>query len=97
MNIIKNIKQKIGPSQDYKFKTMILDKQSITLIFNETLTNSITINDFILRELKNINKKELDSLDNYLPNSNIEKIKEQDILDNLNNGCLIIITKNKIY
>ena len=97
MNIIKNIKQKIGPSQDYKFKTMILDKQSITLIFNETLTNSITINDFILRELKNINKKELDSLDNYLPNSNIKKIKEQDILDNLNNGCLIIITKNKIY
>ena len=97
MNIIKNIKQKIGPSQDYKFKTMILDKQSITLIFNETLTNSITINDFILRELKNINKKELGSLDNYLPNSNIKKIKEQDILDNLNNGCLIIITKNKIY
>ena len=49
MNLIENLKKQVGPSKDYKFKDIIIDKQPLTLIFNETLTNSITINDFLLR------------------------------------------------
>ena len=97
MNKIKILKKQLSPSQDYKFKKLILDKQCITLVFNETLTNSIAINDFILRELRNINKKELKDLVNYLPNTNIKEIKYKEIISEINNGCLIIITKNKIY
>lgn len=97
MNKIKTLQKQLSPSQDYKFKKLILDKQCITLVFNETLTNSIAINDFILRELKNINKKELKNLVNYLPNTNIKEIKYKEIISEINNGCLIIITKNKIY
>ena len=97
MKLIKNLKQQIGPSQDYKFKELLIDNQPVTLIFNEVLTNSISINDFLLRELNNISKKDLNNLEYLLPNSNIKSIKKEEILDNINNGFLIIVTTHKIY
>ena len=97
MNLIEKLKKQVGPSKDYKFKEIVIDKQKLTLIFNETLTNSITINDFLLRELNKLSKKDLKKLDTIIPNTNIQEIKEKEIMYYVNNGFLIIITKYKIY
>ena len=37
MTLTSKIKEKIGPSKDYIFKNLTIDKENITLIFNETL------------------------------------------------------------
>ena len=97
MNLLKQLKKQVGPSKDYKFKEIVIDKQPLTLIFNETLTNSITINDFLLRELNKLSKKDLNSLETTIPNTNILVIPEKSIMYYVNNGFLVIITKHKIY
>lgn len=97
MTLENNIKNLIGPSKDYIFKNIKISKQNVLLIFNETLIDTARTNDFILRDLLLLSKKELKNLENYLPNTNISRIKEKEIINKLSLGFIIIIYKRNIY
>ena len=96
MNLEKYLKNKLGPSKDYIFKELIISKQKVTLIFNETLIDTTRTNDFILRNLLNLSKKDLKYLENKLPNINVLKINNN-YIDYLTKGFIIIITKKYTY
>lgn len=96
MDLQTRLKEKVGPSKDYFFKEVSVDGCRVLLIFNEVLTSSQGIDDFILRKLLGLRKKDLKCLDNILPNTNIKVISEREILDYVNKGFLVIISK-KIY
>lgn len=95
--IIKNLKEKLGPSKDYIYKELIVDKVKIYLVFSEVITSGNSINEFILETITVLNRKQLKDIKNHLPNSNIVDIKEEDIIFYLNNGFVICIIKNNIY
>ena len=65
------------------------------LIFNEVLTSSDNINDFILTRLTKLKRRALKNLVNTLPDRNILEIKEDEILYYVNNGFLVIIPNIK--
>lgn len=92
MSIIKKLKKKTSISKDYIFKTLEITDTTITLLFSEVLTSTNNINDFILRQLTKLRKKDLKALENHLPDTNILKIKNKEILDYVNKGFLVIIT-----
>ena len=93
MDIENRIKKKLGNSEDYLYKKIIVNKKEVLLIYNEVLTSTSLINDFILRELIHI--KNADKLiDNTLPDNHILKIKEKDVINYLNNGFLVLVDKN---
>ena len=96
MNLEKYLKNKLDPSKDYIFKNLIISKQKVTLIFNETLIDTTRTNDFILRNLLNLSKKDLNYLENKLPNINVLKINNN-YIDYLTKGFIIIITKKYTY
>ena len=96
MNLEKYLKNKLDPSKDYIFKNLIISKQKVTLIFNETLIDTTRTNDFILRNLLNLSKKDLKYLENKLPNINVLKINNN-YIDYLTKGFIIIITKKYTY
>lgn len=87
----------INPSIDYKTKEIIINKQKIILIYNDILVNKEMINKEILSKIKDLSKKQIQSLNKYLPNINTEKIKKKDINNKLNNSNLILIINNNIY
>ena len=87
----------INPSIDYKTKEIIINKQKIILIYNDILVNKEMINKEILSKIKELSKKQIQSLNKYLPNINTEKIKKKDINNKLNNSNLILIINNNIY
>ena len=95
--LIKKLKKKTGLSSDYIYKKFIINKEEIYLVFNEVLTSSSMINDFILRRLTKLTKEEISNLDNIIPDRNILIIKEKDILNYIHNGYVIIITSKIIY
>ena len=97
MTLTSKIKEKIGPSKDYIFKNLTIDKENITLIFNETLIDTGRTNDFILRKLLLLSKKELNNLENHLPSTNIKKITEEETYYYLSLGFILIITTKNIY
>lgn len=94
--IINNIKRQTGISKDYIYRKFVIDKTEVNLVFNEVLTSSDDINDFILTRMTILNRKQLKNLVNTLPDRNILEIKEEDIVNYLNNGFLIIITKYQL-
>lgn len=49
MILINDLKKKIGPSKDYKFKEFIIDRQKVHLIYNEVLTSKTNINNQIIK------------------------------------------------
>lgn len=87
----------INPSIDYKTKELIINKQKIILLYNDILVNKEMINKEILSKIKDLSKKQIQSLNKYLPNINTEKIKKKDINNKLNNSNLILIINNNIY
>ena len=97
MTLTSKIKEKIGPSKDYIFKNLTIDKENITLIFNETLIDTGRTNDIILRKLLLLSKKELNNLENHLPSTNIKKITEEETYYYLSLGFILIITTKNIY
>lgn len=97
MSLENKLKRNLGPSKDFIFKNLTISKQKVLIVFNETLIDSARTNDFILRNLLQLSKKELSSLENHLPATNIQILTEEDILNYLFQGFVIIITKRKIY
>ena len=93
---IKYIKEKTGNSKDYIFKSINVSNTDILLVFNEVLTSSSDVSDFVLRKILTLSKKELNDITNHLPSANIKIIKLDDIFTYLNNGFLIIFINDKI-
>ena len=96
-NTIKMIKKKLGPSKDYIYKEMIVDKTSVYLIFSEVLTSGDNVNEYILKGLVTLSKRELKKLENYLPTNNITKISKEEITDYINKGFVICLVNKAIY
>jgi len=96
MSIVKEIKTRVGTSNDYKIKDICIDGKTLTLFYNEVLTDSSSIDNFVLKSLLNLDRNSFRKLDEHLPAINISKIKKNQIYDFVNNGFLIIFYK-KIY
>lgn len=96
MSIVKEIKTRVGTSNDYKIKDICIEGKTLTLFYNEVLTDSSSIDNFVLKSLLNLDRNSFRKLDEHLPAINISKIKKNQIYDFVNNGFLIIFYK-KIY
>lgn len=94
---VKEIKELIGPSKDYVFKEIQVDKTKILLMFNEVVGSTSDINEFILKKMMLLSKKELKNIVNFLPASNINKIKKDKILYYINSGFLVFMIHKEIY
>lgn len=91
--IINKLKKEIS-STDYIFKDVTICNKLVTLIFNEVLTDSNSINELLYYLLTKVNKKDLNNFINKIPISNSIIIKEKDIKKYLNLGYVVIIYKN---
>lgn len=103
IKIINEIKKRTGNAPDINYKDFPINKEIITLIYSNSVSSSLSINDFILRRLdedKDIVNNDLYSyIKNYIPNNSMTEIdKIDDILYYLFSGFTIILfnTKNAI-
>lgn len=94
---IKEIKNIIGPSKDYVFKEIEVSKTKILFIFNDVVSSASDINEFVLKKMMILSKKELNDIVNYIPTSNISEIKKDKIMYYVNSGFLVFIINKKIY
>lgn len=101
--IIKQLKKDTGSSPDIVIRNIQIHSNNITMIFNETLSSSDIINDFILKSISNliIQTKEINDLYQELLNtlsaSNINEITTyKEILEFIYKGfTILLIDKNK--
>ena len=84
--IVNYIKRKVGPSSDFKIKEISINNLKVTLFFNEVLTDTSAIDNFILKKLLVLKKSNFKNLNNYLPTTNIIKINLTDIFNYVNKG-----------
>lgn len=101
--IIKQIKKDTGTSPDIVIRTITINNQPLIIIFNETLSSSDTINDFILKSISDliIQTKHINDLYQELLNTlsatNITEITTyEEILDFIYKGfTILLVNKNK--
>ena len=93
---IKLIKEETGASKDYIYKKLTVSNTNILLVFNEVLTSSDNIGEFILKELVLLSKKQLKKIEDNLPACNIKEITKEEMTAYLNKGFLVIIINDKI-
>ena len=97
LNIINEIKRKTGNSPDIIYKDLPINDKIITLIYSNSVSSSISINDFILRRLdesiNDINNDDLyNYVKNYIPNNNMLEVnKLEDILYYIFSGFTILL------
>lgn len=92
----KNLVKNNNDDADYINRTLIIDKVKVQLIYSESLCDINRLNNTILKNLFNLDRKELNKLDCYLPVNNILIINKKEIEHYINLGYAVIITK-KIY
>ena len=96
-NIINKLKEDTNYQDNiiYRKKTIII--KTIYIIFNETLTSSDNISDFIIRSLNKINIPTYHSIINKISNFKYKEINTyKDLIYYLNSGFTIILySKNK--
>ena len=95
--MIDKLKNKLNNSNDYIFKDILIDNINISIIFNEALCNSESINKLFYFLVTKINKKNIKNIYKLIPFSNILIIKYEDIINYINNGFIILIVDNNIY
>ena len=95
--IINKIKEITANNDNIIYREKKILYKKIYLIYNETITDSKTISDFIIRSLNHIHYPNYHHILNYISNFKYYEINNyQDITYYLNNGFTIIIyTKNK--
>ncbi|MBQ9013273.1 MAG: spore germination protein [Bacilli bacterium] len=97
IKIINELKNKTGLSPDINYKDFPINNKIITLIYSNSVSSSLFINDFILRRLDeekdNIKDKDLyNYIKNYIPNNSMAEINNiKDILYYLFSGFTIIL------
>lgn len=93
---IENIKQLQKYSPDLKIRELKSDKTNIFIIYFETLCDSDSINDFILKPINMNVIKSIDDIKSKLPSGNLKEITDEKTLyDSLFNGFTIVCIKNK--
>lgn len=95
MNIEKLIKL-MQYSPDLKIRNLKIKLTDIYVIYFESLCNSTTINDFILKPIIKNNINSIRKLKNNIPNGNIKELNnEQDLFYCLYSGFTIVFIDNK--
>lgn len=95
--IIDNIKKDFHNSQDIIFRKIKLKNNNILLVFNNTLTRSDNINDFILKKLTSLKRKITrdniyNHLENIVPENILVDIKDkEDLYTKINSGFTVFI------
>ena len=97
MILVDKLKKKTINSNDYIYKKLIIDNIEVYVLFNEVLVSSSYCNDFILRRLTTLKRRQLNNLVDILPDSSIIKISEQEIFKYINMGFCVVIVNNDIY
>lgn len=82
---IEIIKKDFNNSPDIIFRKIKIKNKEILLVFNETITKSDSINDFILKKLTNINKRITrdnlyNHLENIIPENILQEVKDKNDL-----------------
>lgn len=100
-DIVKKLKKDTNNNDDITYREMTICNNKITIIYNEPLTSSDKISDFIIRSLDKINstypktKKIEELIYNQIENFKIKKITTyEDISYYLNYGFTIILIEN---
>ncbi len=96
MKLIESIKNSLYPSKDYIFDELVIKRRHINLIYNEVLSDTKSINEYILYRLTKLKLNEFNHLEKSLSTCNVLIIEKNDIINYLNNGFVIIVYK-KIY
>ena len=98
INIVEVLKSKIGNCENFIFREKIIKNNKITIIFDEPLTSSNKISNFIIRslnkiEIKRYTKKNLyNSIKNNMADFKFKEIyTTEDIIKHLENGYTIIV------
>lgn len=92
----KNLVKNKNDEADYINRALIIDKVKVQFIYSESLCDINRLNNTILKNLFNLDRKKLNKLDCYLPVNNILIINKKEIEQYINLGYAVIITK-KIY
>ena len=101
--IVKKIQTDTNQVEDITYQKKIVLKKQIYIIYNESLTGSDKISDFIVKSLEKINKQKkkrniLETICNNIDNFKIKKISNyQDICYFLNYGFTILLIENSNY
>ena len=101
LKIINEIKKKTNNAPDVIYKDFPVNSKIITLIYSNSVSSSVNINDFILRRLDETKDKIEDKdlynyVKNYIPNNSMAEISNvKDILYYLFSGFTIILFNNK--
>lgn len=101
--LIQKIKQDIGSSNDFIFRKIIIQNQTITLIYSEVLISSQSINQFVLKNISKVIDEKIEMnhslysfFFNSTPGHNVKPLNTyQQIIECLYNGYTVIITSEK--
>ena len=89
--MIEQIKKLMHNTNDLKIRTL---KNNINIIYLESITNSLTISDVLIKNI--INNYEHNDLKNFIPNVNTIEIQIKDTPYYLTCGFAIVIYNNKL-
>ena len=89
--MIEQIKKLMHNTSDLKIRTL---KNNINIIYLESITNSLTISDVLIKNI--INNYEHNDLKNFIPNVNTIEIQIKDTPYYLTCGFAIVIYNNKL-
>ena len=95
MVIVNKIKNNYKNIPDLKTRKIKYKLSNIYIFYLETICSSEQINDFILKNITNPNKKR--TINNILATPNFNLIKLDEIDKYLFNGFTILVYQNKIY
>ncbi len=99
-SVVNRIKIDTNEAKDIIYRKKNVNDRDVYIIYNESLTSSIMISDFIIRSLNSISsyKDIISSIYNNLSNYKIIKIYEyDDLCKYLNNGfCILIINGERV-
>ena len=96
-NIIRKLKEDTNNNDNIIYRKKKLLYKTIYIIYNETITDSNTISNFIIRSLNHIKKPTYNNILNLISNFKYKELKTyKDINYYLNNGfSIILFSKNK--
>ena len=75
----KSLVKNKNDEADYINRMLIIDKVKVQLIYSESLCDINRLNNTILKNLFNLDRKKLNKLDYYLPVNNILIINKKEI------------------
>ena len=98
LNIINKLKKDTNNGDNIIYRKKKILYKTIYIIFNETISSSDTISDFIIRSLNNIYIPTYNNILNKISNFKYKEINNyKDISYYLNSGFTIILFSNKKY